>query len=157
MHPFKHERETRRSTKTMIKKFKMYGSVPQPFLPRGTLGQQYHYLAAPLDAKTCLEFYQIEIWRHPWHYLTASWLRTTGLGQYCDKKLSLIEDWPGVVELAQILHSVNLREAWWHKVNRVDLSLTSNVYLFCQRFVPKLTWRPFSWQPLVLPELPVMG
>ena len=28
------------------------GSVSQPFLPHGPLGQQYHYLAAPLDDKT---------------------------------------------------------------------------------------------------------
>ena len=33
------------------------------FTSRHTLGQQYHYLAARLDAKTCLEIYESEIWQ----------------------------------------------------------------------------------------------
>ena len=33
----------------------VYFSVSQSFLPRGTLGQQYHYLVAPIDAKIGLK------------------------------------------------------------------------------------------------------
>ena len=33
----------------------IYASGSQPFLPRGTLGQLYKYLAAPLDAKIGLK------------------------------------------------------------------------------------------------------
>ena len=40
-------------------------SVSQPFLPRGTLGQQYHCLAASLDAKTGLKDNESDNWRHP--------------------------------------------------------------------------------------------
>jgi len=32
-----------------------YFSVSQPFLPRGTLGELYQYLAASPDAKICLK------------------------------------------------------------------------------------------------------
>ena len=54
-------------------------------MPRDTLGQQYHNLAAPLGAKISLQVYEIDYWRHPWPYLTAPscatapQLRTTAL------------------------------------------------------------------------------
>ena len=46
-------------------------SVSQPFLPRGTLGQLYQSLAAPLDVKIGLKIIKSDYWQHPWHYLTA--------------------------------------------------------------------------------------
>ena len=48
-------------------------------MPRGTLGQKYHYSAAPLDAKIGLKINESDNWRHPGHYSTAPRLRTTGL------------------------------------------------------------------------------
>ena len=47
-----------------------YSSVYQPFLPRGTLGHQYHYLAALLDSKIGLKVNKINNWRDPWSYGT---------------------------------------------------------------------------------------
>ena len=35
----------------------VYFSVSQSFLPRGTLGEVYQYLAAPLDAKIGLKIF----------------------------------------------------------------------------------------------------
>ena len=42
----------------------LQASGSQPFLPRGTPGQLYQYLVAPLDALTGLEVNKIDTWRH---------------------------------------------------------------------------------------------
>ena len=42
-----------------------YISVSQPFLPSGTLDQQYQYFAAPQGAKIGLKVNESEDWWHP--------------------------------------------------------------------------------------------
>ncbi len=49
----------------------MYGSVSQPFLPRGTFDKLFIYFAAPQDAKIGQKVNKNENWRHPWHYPMA--------------------------------------------------------------------------------------
>lgn len=61
------------------------------------------------------------------------------------------------MELVQILHSASLREASWRRVIHAGLSLISNVYPFCRRFGPTLTWHPSSLRPLVRPGQLAMG
>ena len=41
-----------------------------------------YFLAAPLDAEMGLEYNKYYNWRHPWHYPTEPWLRTTVLDAY---------------------------------------------------------------------------
>ena len=43
----------------------LYSSVYKPFLLRGTLGQQYPYLAAPQDDKIGIKVNESDNWRHP--------------------------------------------------------------------------------------------
>ena len=41
------------------------------FLHRGTLGQLYQYLVAPMDAEIGLKFNKNYNWWNPWNYITA--------------------------------------------------------------------------------------
>ena len=42
-----------------------YSSDSQPYLPRGILGQQNHYLAAPLDVSLSLKVNESDNWWQP--------------------------------------------------------------------------------------------
>ena len=70
-------------------------SGSQTFLSRGTLGELYQYLAAPIDAKIGLKFNKSDKWRHPRHYLKAPRMRTTGLEskEGCTKDRPLQDYW----------------------------------------------------------------
>ena len=85
-------REAKRSKNTAKKYVGEIHTTPvflNPFCLGGTLGQQYHFLTVPLDAKLSLKVNEDDNLRHPWNYRTALRFAFIGLVEI-DKRSTFI-------------------------------------------------------------------